>query len=308
MPNGGNFPTQSRRNVLRSVPATGAYLALGNFASGQAVAEESHRSGIAYLGEFSNGVDGWKTTGGNKLTRVSEDEMPVGVQVGSHALRVDIDGDLHPMIENKKEVKEADFVEHPYLLAHVAGFAEETDSEMVFRFRLHHTAAPSDGQDNGKHSGGSGKGVLVEVSDEQKVAQLHPQHLRWDLTNLDEEILETTKRLEIVWYLEDHPPERGHRGRDNGDYTGFAVFDDIRLTNDVTGGEAKASQDKKLALHRKHGMVVERTYEERTEELERGTLVFGDGTEIPFTFEVLDGGRFLYTIDGESFLLGGDGR
>lgn len=299
--------TLDRRSVLKTVPATGAYLSLGELSTGQVTAAANGSD--VRLGEFSDGFDGWTTTGGNELTRVSEDEMPVAVQVGTHALAVEIDGDLHPMIENTRRVREADFVEHPYLQAHVAGFAEETNSEMVFKFRLHHTAAPTDDQENGNGGSGGdgGKDVLVEESDEQTAAQLHPHLLRWNLTDFDEEILATANRLEIVWYLEDHPPERGHRGRARGDfdYQGFVVIDDVRLTDDVTSGEAEASRDKKLALHRKHGMIVERTYEERTDAVERGTLLFGDGTEIPFTFEILDDGRFRYTIDGESFLLGG---
>lgn len=298
------LPILSRRNVLRSVSASGAYLSLGSLATGKTVATAG--TGTDQLGEFSDGFDGWTTTGGTGLARIGEDEMPVAVRVGTHALGVEVDGDLHPMIENKKRVREADFAGYPLLQAHVLGYAEETDSNLVFKFRLHHTATPADGRGNGKSGE---KDVLVEESDEQSVAQLHPKHIRWDLTGLDEAVLETANRLEIVWYLEEHPPERGHRGRSKGDfdYQGLVAFDDIRLTDDVAEQEASASREKKLALHREHGMIVERTFEERTANLERGTLVFVDGTRVPYSFEVLDDGRFEYTIDGETFLLGGDG-
>jgi len=53
-------------------------------------------------------------------------------------------------------------------------------------------------------------------------------------------------------------------------------------------------------------MIVDRRFEERREGFERGTLVFVDGTEIPYSFEVLNDGRFKYTIDGEAFELGGE--
>lgn len=298
-------PILSRRNVLKSASASGAYLTLGSLATGKTAAKTNN--GTEQLGEFSDGLDRWKTTGGNNLSRVSEDEMPAAVRVGTHALAVEVDGDLHPAIENKNRVKQADFVGNPFLQAHVLGYAEKTDSDLVFTFRLHHTATPTDGKGKG---GGGGKDVLVVESDEQSVAQLHPQHLRWDLSDFDQAILETAKRLEIVWYLKDHPPEDGHRGRSNGDfdYQGLVTFDDIRLTDDVAEQQASASREKKLALYREHGMIVERTFEERTGSLEHGTLVFVDGTEVPYSFEVLADGRLEYTIDGETFLLGGDGN
>lgn len=298
-----NIPTSSRRGLLKGVSATGAYLSLGGAATGRAVAVETGND--VQLGEFSDGLDGWKTTGGNELVHVSEDEMPAAVTTGTHALGVGIDGDRHPMIENKKRVKRANFENHPYLLANVVGYAEETDSELVFTFRLHHTATPTKGRGNSK---GGGKNVLVAESDEKTLSQFNPGLLRWDMTGLDDEILRTAKRLEIQWYFAAHPPKRGKgaRGRTKGDIKGQVMFDDIRLTDDVASAEAAASREKKLDLHRKHGMIVERTFDEQTEDTERGTLVFADGTEIAYVFEVLDDGRFRYTIDGETFVFGGE--
>lgn len=288
---------------MRSVPAAGAVLSLGELATGPAAADAND----VQLGGFSDGLDGWTTTGGTNLARVGEDEMPAAVRVGTHALGVEVDRDLHPMIENERRVKEADLVNHPYLLAHVLGYAEESDSDMIFKFRLHHTHAPADGRDGGGRGGGGGKDVLVAESAQQTVAQLHPQYVRWDLSTLDEGVRRTANRLEIVWYLEEHPPDDDHRGRARGDfdYRGLVAVDDVRLSDDVGGEEARASQEKQMSLHREHGMVVERTFEERTEDRERGTLVFVDGTEVPYSFEVLDGDRFRYAIDGETFLLGG---
>ena len=312
--------TSSRRNLLKSVPAAGAYLALSELAASPAAA--STDDSPPQLGEFSDGLDGWTTTGGNDLTRVDDEEMPIAVKAGTHALAVEVNGDLHPMIKNKTRVQGIDFAGSSYLLAHVVGFAEGTDSEMVFRFRLHHTDTPAEGKGNrnggdGKRGNGNGenggndggrKDVLVAESDEMRVAQLDAKYLRWDLGDLDDGVLETANRLEIVWYLADHEPDRGHRGRANGEfeYHGVVVFDDIRLTDDTSREEAKASREKKRSLHRQHGMIVERRFEERTPELEHGTLVFGDGTEISFVFEVLDDGTFRYTVDGETFHLGGD--
>ena len=334
----GSSRTSSRRTLLKSVPAAGAYLALSELAASPAAA--STGDSPPQLGEFSDGLDGWTTTGGNELTRVDDEEMPIAVKAGTHALAVEVNGDLHPMIENKKHVRGTDFTGTSHLVAHVVGFAEETDSDMVFRFRLHHTNAPPDGAGNGndggnsdrgndrgnsnsggngnENAGGNGNGggnggskdVLVAESEAMRVAQLDSQYLRWDLRELDGEVLETANRLEIVWYLDDHEPDRGHRGRANGEfeYHGVVAVDDIRLTDDTAREEAKASREKKRSLHREHGMIVERRFEERTAELERGVLVFGDGTEIPFEFEVLDDGTFRYTVEGETFHLGGEER
>lgn len=308
------------------MPAAGAYLALGEVPRARA-GRTATDDGVL-LGEFSDGFDGWTTTGGNDLARVDEEDVPVGVRVGTHALAVEVDGDRHPMIENKKRVREADFVEYPYLLAHVVGIARNTDSDLVLTFRLHHTATPADGGNgggggDGGNGGGNGGGkgggpgggdgggpgskdVLVVESDERTVAQLDPGYVRWDLTDIDEEVLRTAKRLEIAWYLEDNPPERGHRGRDPGEYEGVVVFDDVRLTDEVAAEEAAASREKRRSLHREHGMIVGRSFEEQSESVERGTLEFVDGTEVPFSMEFLDDGRYRYTVDGETFLLGGE--
>lgn len=303
--------SSERRSVLKSAPAVSGFLLLGELATGRTAASED--ASVVHLGEFSDGLDGWTTNGGNDLSRVSEEEMPAAVRAGTHALSVRIDGDRHPMIENEKKVKKANVAEHPYLLAHVFGYAEDTSSDLMFKFRLHHTATPTDGRGNGNgNSGGnggrgSGKDVLVEESDEQTVSQINPSQIKWNLTDLDDEILETAKRLEITWYLKDQPAEGGPRGRNKGDfdYRGRLALDDIRLTDDVSGGEILASQEKTRDLHRKHGMIAERTFEKRGENMISGTFVFVDGTEVPVAVEKVDE-QVRYTIDGESFFLGGD--
>lgn len=257
------------------------------------------------LGDFETGLDGWTTNGGNTLNRLSEDDVPAGVVSGQHGLAVEIDGDLHPMIENEKRVMDADFANHPYLGLHVLAQAEATDSDLVFKFRLHHTATGDDGPS--RNSSNRSKDENVAESELKTVPQLRPNRLQWDASEFPEEVLETANRLEIVWYLDDHEPDRGHRGRsnENFDYQGVVVFDDIRLFESAPVNETRRRQQKKVNLHREHGMIVKRVFEERTEGLERGTLVFVDGTEVPYSFEVLGDGQFEYTLDGETFKPGG---
>ncbi|EMA14662.1 hypothetical protein [Haloarcula amylolytica] len=127
------------------------------------------------------------------------------------------------------------------------------------------------------------------------------------MTDLPAETLQTAKRLEIVWYLEDHEPKGGHRGRTKGDfdYQGVVVFDDIRLSDAPPLDETQRQHRKKQDLNREHGMIVDRVFAERSATYERGTVVYADGTEIPYEFEVFDDGTYRYTIDGETFEFGG---
>jgi hypothetical protein len=121
-------------------------------------------SDTVVLGDFESGLDGWKTNGGNRLSRVSVEDRPAAVTSGEYALDVTVTGDPYPMIENKSRVKRADFVGHPYLVADVApSQVSDTASEVTFQFRYHHNAAPAKG---GEGSSGKGKKpALVEESE-----------------------------------------------------------------------------------------------------------------------------------------------
>lgn len=299
-----------RRSVLRLAALAGGFGAVPSVASASGEPSRSERrasdTGEAVeLGDFESGLDGWTTTGGNDLFRVSSDDLPTGVVNGQFGVAVEIDGDAFPMIENKKRVKDADFLNYPFLHVHVLAHAEDTDSDLAFQFRLHHRATPA----NGSRTQGprQGKEVLVEESDRKEVPQLTPRRIQWDMSDLPREVLESANRLEIVWYLADHEPDGGHRGRSDGDvdFRGIVAFDDIRLSESAPVSQAHAYRDEKMNLHRKHGMIVDRVFEEQTEDFERGTLVFVDGTEVSFEFEALADGRFIQTIDGETFEIGG---
>lgn len=266
------------------------------------------------LGDFETGMDGWTTNGGNKQRRITDDQIPAGVVNGRHGLVVEVTGDLFPMIENQRRVKNANFQDNPYLRMHVLTQAQETDSDLVFQFRLHHTSNGGKKRGSGGskkrskgHSTSGSKDVNVEESALTTVPQFTPREIQWDMSDLSSDVLSTAKRLEIVWHLEDHEPQRGHRGRSNGDfdYRGIVAFDDIRLSESTQVGETKKYRDRKKDLHREHGMIVDRTIEEQSEGLEQGTYVFSDGTEIPYEFRLLDDGRYRQTLDGDVYELGG---
>lgn len=99
-----------RRSLLQYTALAGR---LGVLPTGTAVGRRSGQSSVGtnevVLGDFEDGLDGWTTTGTNELDRVTDDELPMGVVSGRHALVVEVDGDAHPMIENRRRVEAADF-------------------------------------------------------------------------------------------------------------------------------------------------------------------------------------------------------
>ncbi|PSP82649.1 hypothetical protein BRC96_10575 [Halobacteriales archaeon QS_6_64_34] len=82
----------------------------------------------------------------------------------------------------------------------------------------------------------------------------------------------------------------------------MVLIDDIRITDsEPVSGATKRSQ-KFRQLHRNFGRLDERVVDEQREGYEEGSLVFTDGTSVPFTYQVLDD-RIENTIDGETFVL-----
>jgi hypothetical protein len=262
------------------------------------------------LGDFEDGLDGWRTNGGNELEQITDEDIPAGVTSGEHALAVTINGDSYPMVENSRQVKGADFASYPYLGVSVIAVVDGIENDIRFRFRLQHSAGsgnPADGSGSNDRDGSQNKKFNVAVSEWKSVSQLRLRDLQWDMSDLSTEVREAAKRLEIVWYIEGHKPESGPRGGATGDvdYEGFTVFDNVRLYESSAVTEAQRSLQFERDLHRDHGMIVERNFEYERDRLERGTLLFVDGTEVSYTFEVLGDNKYEHTIDGETFRIGG---
>lgn len=257
---------------------------------------------LTLLGDFETGLDGWATNGGHELTRVTGDEVPAGVVSGEHALAVEVKGDAAPTIANEDRVSRADFANKPYLQLHVLAVATGTDSDLVFRFRLHHAA----GCGGGGNGSPASEDANVEESKDVTVPQLYPRLIQWDMTELPEDVLATASWLEIRWTPVDGEPIDTPSGTASGtlDYRQLVVFDDVRLSTDEPISDADRLQQKRMDLHREHGMIVERVFEEQTETVERGTIEYADGYVAEYAFEELDGGRFRYTLDGETFVIG----
>lgn len=366
-----------RRAILKLAAVGGG---LGGLPSSVSASGSSRRKpdpwrgdDLVQLGDFETGRDGWRTWWGNDLSRVTKDEVPVGVVRGEHALAVEVEDRGFPVITNVRRTVRADFLNNPHLGTHVVAVVEETDADLVFRFRLYHHAGWKRGRRSHSHGRGATTGATnetgnetvergapgrkdergghwfgdrddrtdgmwidrsddetggprfpdprnetddhdfldwrdehVEESEPIVVPQLQPRRIQWDMSGLGDDVLESAVRLDVVWYPEDQEPERDRpwRWKRDAEFRGLVVFDDVRLTETAPVIDARKSQQKKMDLHRAHGMIVDRVFEEQTETLERGTIEFVDGTEVPNAFEVLDDGRYRYVFDGETFVIG----
>lgn len=268
----------------------------------------AHSENVTLLGGFEDDRNGWKTNGGNTLTRVTKDERPGGVTQGTHALKTAINGDPYPMIENRSRIKRADFVDKPYLVADVlANRVSDTNSNVAFKFRYYHLGTPANDETNDRGKNDSRqKSVLVEESDVITVSPLLPSQLYWDMSHLEDDALANPKRLEIAWYPADYPPKSESKGRGNGfDYRSDVVFDNIRIGDSVTESSVAAIRTKVQNAKIERGPLTETIVASRSDSHEVGEFAFANGSTIPYEFERVDEEKFTYVIDGDSFQLGG---
>lgn len=302
--NSNGIVSADRRTILKGLAATGAAFATNSV---PVQGRKKPKGDVTLLGGFGSGRDGWSTNGRNKLAQVSTSERPGIATQGNQALQVEITGDSYPMIENKSRVVKADFESHPYLTADVTpGLVSDTESGVTFQFRYHY--ADTDSTENrNTQSKKQEKSTLVVESDEITLPALFPSQLYWDMSELSDEALANPKRLEIVWYPTEHPPEGGARGQGSGyDYQGKVFFDNIRLSDTVTDLSTSAIATNMQKYKLNHGIITETDVESRSADVEKGDFVFSDGSRIPYAFEVVGEDEFVYTIDGEAFEMGGD--
>jgi len=277
----------SRRSVLGSIVGAGIAGAAFGGTVGRAAAAES-----ALLGDFEEGLDEWKTNGGNRLGRVSRDEENAPVTQGNHALEVRINGDPQPVIRNQKRIRRSDPASNPYLMADVLpGTIEGTDSPVAFRFRY-----------RSKGPGG------IEESPETTVKQRYGARLVWDMSGIADGKLDSPHRLEIAWYPEEHPPKTGPQGRGPGfDYRGRTYFDNVHLTDDRGQVTVTRWTRKLRSLERSYGLRVDSRIDQSTETLQTGAFVYKDGTNVSYRAELLDDGDIRVDINDDSFrFTGGD--
>ncbi len=301
--------------MLRGIGATGIGALLGSALPATASADDGQ---VTALGDFESGLDGWKTNGGATLDRVGRESRPTAVRSGEHALQVTANGDAVPMIANERRVADADFVEYPYLFAGVTpGRVVDSDSgsDVAFRFRLRYSRAGGAGGgdrsgDDGRGSGESdnrGRGAPVVESEEITVPPHVASVLAWDASDVDEAKRANAKRLEIVWYPADRPPETNARGRDSGSaFEGSVVFDDVHLSDDRERTEVVRMADQWESLKRSRGPYRRTNVIDRNEHGETGEFVFDDGSTVPYSYESLPGEGTRQVIGGTAYRFGGE--
>lgn len=294
---------RSRRRVIKGLGASGLGLYLGTI-PGRASAESTGE-----LGSFEGSIDGWRTNGGNELGLVPVADHPAFI-TGEYGLRVDIDGDPRPMIENTERVQQADFVDRPYLTADVvASPPSGPNVDISFTIRYHYApneVAPRNDSKPGHEPGEHGqKPAIVEESDTFTVTPHMPATLSWDMSEIPAGKRASPKRLEIVWQPADGSAGSGPRGRGGQSlYSGDVVFDDIRLS-DVADEVYRARHAEKFtALEFEHGLYQETHVEVQDGEFESGQLRFEDGTGVPYEVEILSDSKIVVTLDGERFNFG----
>lgn len=300
---GGRRVGIGRRSFLQLAAVTGGF---GAIAACSSPSEESDDPGAAerdvvVLGDFETDLDGWSAPDETALERVTEEDIPVGVVSGDHGLAVRVGGDARPAITNERRARVADFPNNPHLGLHVVATPLGTNSSVDFRFRLHHAAPEATRSTDGDASRDD---ETVVESAPKTVPQLRPNRLEWDLSEYPVEVLETATRLEIVWDVAEGDVDRPSAPAEGPDYRWLVTFDDVRLHESPPLNEVRRLQQKRMNLHRQHGMIVERDIEESREGYERGTLEYADGTEVQYSFEVVGEDQFRHTLDNETFRTG----
>lgn len=264
------------------------------------------------ISTFEDGIEGWRTNGGNDLGRVSAESFG-GVVEGSYGLAVLTQRDAYPMIENTDRVPEADFVSAPYLVADALPAVADSGSNVTFQFRLHHK--PTEGNGKGKSGGekrnGNGRNKdpgrpRVVSSPPIGIPQYRKSQLSWDLSNVSEDVRANATRLELRWHLGEETPERGPRGNQHDyDYQGYTVFDSFRLTDDPTKVSTKALSQTMTNMRLEHGVLTSTEVNEERAGYESGVFRFSDGTTIDYRFEQIGEEKYKYTIGDTEYKLGG---
>lgn len=307
------FLELNRRNLLKGSAASVLGLPLLSGQVGGQTTKNSPQTNesTTLLGSFEESTDGWRTNGGNKLGRASADSFAGKAFEGKYALAVVTQGDGYPMIENKKLLRSIDLVEQPYLGLSVRPAIEDSNSNVTFQMRLHYNPDSVNLKDQKGNNRKNGKGgtvgrPLVVESPKMTVSQYTLSRLTWDLTDVDRNARQNAKRFEINWYPTEFPPSGGARGNQQTyEYTGYTLFDDIHVSDDPTNISRERLRTLSRELKLSHGSLVKRNTDVEAKGLEVGQFEFSDGTFIDYKVERIAENKYLYTLAGEDFKLGG---
>lgn len=296
---------ETRREILQGVAASGSLLAL--FGTNASARMRSDSTGTL-IGDFESGLDGWKTDGGVRLSRVSKTDQEGVVTNGDYALAVDPRGDSMPIIKNRKQVRNADLVNNPYLMTDVACQPlTGIDSPLVFQYQLRYSRTGGRGKQKGKSKKRASKGNKpVITSPEITVSPLLLETIQWNLSDVPETYRRNAKEISLKWYPKGtNPTNKGH-GRGRGfDYRSETYLDHIRVTDDATMYTMQAIATIQRNLRETHGSLQEVKATTSSKTLESGYMLFSDGTKTNIAAEILAPDRLRLTIDDSEFKMGG---
>jgi hypothetical protein len=263
---------------------------------------------IVDLGEFESRSDGWRAGDRVTLDRFRSGDRTGVVTDDSVALRLDVDGAVSASISNDRQVRDADWADHPFLTATITpGDLAGTDAPIHASFRLVHAAGQAGrGQPAGSPSpqtrahtgrGRSGRSRHSRLTSETfGVPQNQPVRLYWDLSDVDERVRESVVRLDVVCERADQPASEDPYGRGATSGTrGTIVLDDVTLSDSpdvVTAAKLQTHWQQLLATHGSHTETVP---EVKKTSVESGRFGFEDGA-VAYTFEIRDDGTHLFTL------------
>ena len=269
---------------------------------------------VVDLGNFDEGFDGWHTDGAAALSRV-ERSVPGEVDSTGPTLRIDAGGDLAPTILTEQPIRDVDLRRHSSLTATVmAGSLSNTDAPVQFRFRLVHDAhlrgrgrssterARSGNTAHDGRTAGASSSESALTSETFRAPQDQPIRLSWDLSTVDETVLDSAVRLELQCERADRPVSEGPYGAGADGVRGPIFVEDVVLTDSPDAIAAAELQRHWLRLETAHGPHRDTVTEYRTDDTESGQFVFGDGTHADYQFERQASGPQLFTLAGDTYV------
>lgn len=263
---------------------------------------------VVSLGAFHSGVDGWR--GGDLVTvrRRSGDGRSSLSTGDSSGLELDIDGAVAATVSNEQDVRDADWVGHPYLTATISpGTIDETDAPMRARFRLVHAGGQQTSGRSVKPSSprtrahtGRGRGSNPHhgtlTSKTFTIPQNQPARLYWDLNSIDERVRSAVVRLDVICERADQPASAGpYRRGGAGGIRGSIHLGDAMLSDSPDTVATAKLQTHWQQLLSKCGTHVETVPEVKKSSVESGRFVFEDD-DVEYAFEIQDDGSHLFTL------------
>jgi len=294
----------SRRTVLKGLLASGAI----GYAGINAVSADTGSD----MADFGDGIDGWRTEGPNKISRISEEEIPGADFSGGYALRTEVN--RYPaVLGTTKDIVDRDLSDAEYIIADALVIDKDTSGEVEFKLELHHTDTPAGGSSNRGRGQSSPGNPLVNEVGVSNIPQLTFTQVYWDVRDVSDSVLEDVKRLRIYWEPEGEGTSGGGQGRGNGpgsnpgsfdDLLGDFILDRLRYVTDSSEVDGQLSVQAMNSHRRRHGRIVDREVDVGEDDYEEGRIILRDGTEIEYSFETVGDKKYIKMLDGEEFRLG----